>query len=154
MAATKSYQFITSSANNTIRNKILQFFKAKNIKLVEDGNESGLFISDYTAFLKTYTWNNENVKPNPNALVTCSIDRPFFLSSTLHPDFLTGQWIVQIGNEGSNATVSVKLANASGQIVIEHNDHLPEEEVAIETHKIDIQTTQVFEKEIELAINK
>jgi hypothetical protein len=92
---------------------------------------------------------------NPGALVVCSMNAVAFVStSPVKPNSITGQWVVFVKGEPGKTIVYIKLVNATGKVVIENSDPLPVEQVSVETHNLRVESTGVFEKELEKAINK
>jgi hypothetical protein len=152
----KFYQFVSSSPKEKVWNEIIDALTEQKLAIETTNKDSGFIATGITSFLNSYTWENKHRDlENPNALVVCSMNAvPFVSTPPVKPNSLTGQWVVFVKGEPGKAIVYIKLVNAAGQVVIENSDPLPVEQVSVETHNLRVESTGVFEKELEKAINK
>ena len=89
---------------------------------------------------------------NPDAFVVCTKVRgPFTFATSLKPDAVNGQWTVITKQADDKTFIDIKLANASGKVVIE-DTRTYGQEVTRETHNLTVISTGVFEKSIEEAL--
>jgi len=149
----KPYQFATSSTKEQVWNKLIDLFTSKGLAIKTIDKNDGLMTTDNSTFLNLYTWENKDGGlTNPNALVVCSKVRgPFTFAASLKPDDITGQWTVRTKQESNRTLVDIRLANASGKVVVE-NSSAYGQVATRETHNLIVESTGVFEKSIEEAL--
>jgi hypothetical protein len=149
----KPYEFSSTSKEEAWK-KIINFFTSKGLTIKSIDKNSGLITTENTSFLNSYTWENKNGSlTNPNAFVVCNkVRAPFTYTRALKPDIITGQWVIRLKEEGARIIITTRLTNATGKVVIDNSasyDQGPEE-----SYNLTVQSTGIFEKTIEEALNK
>jgi len=143
------YEFSVSATKDEVWTKLVQLLTSKGLAIKTIDKSNGLITTDNISFLNSYSFeNNDGGLTNPNAFVVCTKVRgPFTFTASLKPDAISGQWTVLTKQADDKTLVDIKLANASGKVVVEDAD-------TRETHNLTVTSTGVFEKSVQDALLK
>jgi hypothetical protein len=151
-----AFRFNDKKSEDAVWNKLLDFLQQNHIAIDYADRNSGVITTGKISFLNSYTCEtNEHQLKDPAAYIVCARLRgPMTISNSLDMQDVTGQWQFRIKKESESLSVDISLANATA--VAGGTD------ISLWTKKKDrkldknmlVQSTGVFEKKVQAAIEQ
>ena len=147
-----TYSISTTQSKDLTWSKVVNYLTITGVPILSIDKGSGVITSDKISFLNSYTWEDKSGNiMNSNALVVCNKVRgPFTIPVSEKPTSIYGQWIISVQDSNQGVVVQAKLANANGNLLIDNSD---KNGSARQTFNLQIQSTGMFERQLESAIN-
>lgn len=104
------FQIESSKSFEETWSKLIDLFAQKGLSIKIIDKSSGLITSEKTSFLSSYTYENEQIKPNnPNAFIILA--KVSYGGRVYAPTTLTGEWNVRIKQAEGKTIINVNLVN-------------------------------------------